>query len=90
MSFLGFNLILLTGGFSVFIHGSWNTETFFGAYFNIPLILVLYFGYKFAKKTTIVGLGEMPIRYYIDIANQNPEPKEPPPKGWRKINILWT
>ncbi|KAF9073344.1 amino acid permease/ SLC12A domain-containing protein [Rhodocollybia butyracea] len=57
IALLGFSLILLTGGFRVFIHGSWDTETFFGSYFNIPLILILYFGYKFTKKTRIVGLG---------------------------------
>jgi yeast amino acid transporter len=90
LGLLGFSLLLLTGGFAVFIHGHWDTETFFSAYFNIPLTLTLYFGYKFTKKTRIVSLDEMPIRYYIDIANQNPEPKIIPPKGWKKINILWT
>ncbi|KIK53973.1 hypothetical protein GYMLUDRAFT_1024449 [Collybiopsis luxurians FD-317 M1] len=90
LGLLGFGLLLLTGGFAVFIHGHWDTETFFSAYFNIPLTLTLYFGYKFTKKTRIVSLDEMPIRYYIDIANQNPEPKIIPPKGWKKINILWT
>jgi amino acid transporter len=90
LGFLGFSLLLLTGGFSVFIHGNWDTETFFSSYFNIPLIFVLYFGFKFWKKTKIVTLDEMPIRYFLDIANQNPEPKEESPRGWRKINILWT
>ncbi|KIK69259.1 hypothetical protein GYMLUDRAFT_255802 [Collybiopsis luxurians FD-317 M1] len=87
---LGFGLILLTGGFAVFIHGRWETETFFSSYFNIPLIFTLYFGYKFTKKTKIVSLEDMPIRYYIDIANQNPEPPEPQQRGWKKLNILWS
>ncbi|KAJ3741231.1 amino acid permease/ SLC12A domain-containing protein [Lentinula detonsa] len=90
MALLGFGLILLTGGYAVFIHGKWNIETFFSHYFNIPLIFLLYFSYKFIKKTKIVSLDEMPIRYYIDIANQNPEPEEVPAKGWRKVNILWS
>jgi len=90
MGLLGFGLIFLTGGFVVFIHGDWETETFFSSYFNIPLILILYFGFKWIKKTKIVSLDEMPIRYYIDIANANPEPEEVPLKGWGKINLLWT
>ncbi|KAF9069940.1 amino acid permease/ SLC12A domain-containing protein [Rhodocollybia butyracea] len=89
-SLIGFGLVLLTGGYVVFIHGKWDTQTFFGHYFNIPLILILYFGYKFTKKTKIVTLDEMPIRYYLEIAKQNPEPTQEEPKGWRKINILWT
>ncbi|KAJ3984621.1 amino acid permease/ SLC12A domain-containing protein [Lentinula detonsa] len=90
MGLLGFGLILLTGGFSVFIHGDWDTETFFSSYFNIPLIFLLYFGYKVIKKSKIVSLDEMPIRHYIDIANENPEPEEIPAKGLQKLNILWT
>ncbi|KAJ3733107.1 putative amino acid permease [Lentinula guzmanii] len=35
-------------------------------------------------------LDEMPIRHYIDIANENPEPEEIPAKGLQKLNILWT
>ncbi|KAE9407564.1 hypothetical protein BT96DRAFT_971261 [Gymnopus androsaceus JB14] len=90
MGFLGFSLILLTGGFKVFIKGEWEVETFFSSYFNIPLIFILYFGYKFTKKTKMVTLEEMPIRHYIEIANQNPEPPEVPQKGWKKLNILWS
>jgi len=87
---LGFVLILLTGGFSVFIRGHWNTETFISAYFNIPLIFVLYFGYKVVKGTKIVSYDEMPIRYYMEIARQNPEPPEKPLKGWQRLSILWS
>ncbi|KAJ3873806.1 amino acid permease/ SLC12A domain-containing protein [Lentinula edodes] len=90
MALLGFGLILLTSGYAIFIHGKWDIETFFSHYFNIPLIFLLYFGYKFTKGTKIVSLDEMPIRYFIDIANQNPEPEEVPAKGWRRINILWS
>jgi len=48
---ISFSIILLTGGYAVFIKDHWDTETFFSSYFNIPLIFVLYFGYKFARKT---------------------------------------
>ncbi|KAF9064593.1 amino acid permease/ SLC12A domain-containing protein [Rhodocollybia butyracea] len=86
----GFGLILLTGGFAVFMRGHWDIEKFFGSYFNVPFILIIYFGYKITKKTKIVSLDDMPIRFYIDIANQNPETPEPQAKGWRRINILWS
>ncbi|KAI0477522.1 putative general amino acid permease [Xylariaceae sp. FL0804] len=84
-----FGVILLTGGYVTFIHGRWDTETFFSSYFNIPFLFVLYFGYKIVKKSKIVSLEEMPIQQYIDIAKANPEPPEPPKKGLRKLNFLW-
>lgn len=85
-----FTLILLTQGYSVFIHGMWDTETFVSAYFNIPLILVLYFGFKIAKRTKLVPLDSMPIRDFMKIAQDNPEPPEKPLKGWHKLEILWS
>ena len=87
---VSFLIILLTGGYVVFIHGHWDTETFFSAYFNIPLIFTLFFGYKFLAKTKMVSLDEMPIQKYIDIARENPEPPAKPVKGWRRVNILWS
>ncbi|KAL1744916.1 amino acid permease/ SLC12A domain-containing protein [Schizophyllum fasciatum] len=87
---ISFAIILLTQGYSVFIHGLWDTETFFSAYFNIPLILVLYFGYKVIKRTKIVPLDRLPIRDFIRIAQANPEPPEKPLKGWHKLEILWS
>ncbi|KAG6298617.1 hypothetical protein E4U45_004965 [Claviceps purpurea] len=82
-------ILLLTGGFHVFIDGQWNWQTFVTAYFNVPLILVLYFGYKSWQGTRMVSLEDMPIRGFIDMANDNPEAVEPNAKGWRKLNIFW-
>lgn len=87
---ISFGVILLTGGYTTFMHGHWNTETFISAYINIPIILCLYFGYKLSKRTKIVALKDIPIRPFIDIANANPEPPEEPKVGWRKLNILWS
>ncbi|KAL1703471.1 amino acid permease/ SLC12A domain-containing protein [Schizophyllum commune] len=87
---VAFSIIILTQGYSVFIHGLWDTEKFFSAYFNIPLILVLYFGFKIIKRTKMVPLDEMPIRDFIRIAQENPEPPEKPLKGWHKLEILWS
>ena len=87
---ISFAILLLTGGFYVFIDGQWEAQTFVASYFNIPLILVLYFGYKFIRKTKIVPLQNIPIRPFLDIAAANPEPPIAPPKGWKKLNILWS
>ncbi|CAK3925356.1 proline-specific permease [Lecanosticta acicola] len=87
---VAFALLLLTGGYTTFIHGHWSTETFVSSYINIPIILTLYFGYKLIRKTRIVPLMEVPIMKYLDIYDQNPEPPLPPVIGWRRFNILWS
>lgn len=84
-----FIILLLTGGYTTFLRGHWSTETFVSSYIDIPLFFILYFGYKLTQKTKIIGLREMDIRKFIDIANENPEPEVVPPKGWRRFNILW-
>jgi yeast amino acid transporter len=85
-----FVLLLLTGGYSTFIHGQWSDETFVSSYINIPIILFLYFGYKFWHKSKIVPLDEMPIRQFIDIYRRDPEPAPKEKRGLHKLNILWS
>ncbi|CAI7594918.1 unnamed protein product [Penicillium bialowiezense] len=89
LALVGFSIILITGGFYVFIDGNWSPETFVSSYFNIPLIFILYFGYKFWKKTRLVPLDEIPIRGFLQLANESPETIPPQTTGWRKLNILW-
>jgi hypothetical protein len=69
---------------------SWDNETFVSSYINIPIFIILYFGYKFIKKTKIIPLSEIPIRHFIAIANANPEAPAKPVVGWRRFNILWS
>ncbi|KAK5109350.1 hypothetical protein LTR62_007119 [Meristemomyces frigidus] len=90
VSSISFIILLLTGGYTTFIHGHWDNETFVSSYINIPIIFILYFGYKFIKKTKIVPLAEAPIMHFIEIADANPEPPAPPKTGWRRLNILWS
>jgi amino acid transporter len=90
LSLSSFTVLLLTGGYSVFIKGHWSDETFISSYINIPIFAILYFSYKFWKKTKIIPLSEIPIRHFIDIANANPEPPAKPVVGWRRFNILWS
>ncbi|KAF1345759.1 amino acid permease/ SLC12A domain-containing protein [Delphinella strobiligena] len=84
-----FVVLLFTGGYATFIHGHWSNETFVSSYLNIPLILIFYFGYKFWKKTKIIPLHEIPIRGFIEVWHQNPEPEPKPKKGLAKLNVLW-
>ncbi|KZT60255.1 hypothetical protein CALCODRAFT_429636 [Calocera cornea HHB12733] len=89
-SAIAFSVILITGGFPVFTTGNWNSQKFVGSYFNIPLIFILYFGYKFTRRTKIVPLMEMPIRDFIQVAEDNPERPDPPVKGWARLGFLWS
>jgi amino acid transporter len=85
-------LVLFTGGFSTFIHGHWNTETFLSAYINIPIFLVLYFGYKWWKKTRIIALVKIPIVGLIQFSlSQETSDYEPQRKRkFEKVNFLWS
>ncbi|KAI0155573.1 amino acid transporter-like protein [Pestalotiopsis sp. NC0098] len=88
-SLVMFILLLLTSGYTTFLKGHWDTEVFVSSYINIPIILVLYFGYKLVKKTSVIPLKEIPVRTFITIANENPEPPPAPKRGLQKFNILW-
>ncbi|KAF4628218.1 hypothetical protein G7Y89_g9930 [Cudoniella acicularis] len=82
-------LFLLTGGFSVFVNGNWDTATFISSYLDIPLVIVAYSGWKIFKRTKIIPLDEIPIRDALDEIVRAPEEKIPPSRGWRRLNIFW-
>lgn len=84
-----FILLFFTGGFATFIHGDWSTQTFVSTYLNLPLILVVYFGYKLWMKSKIIALKDIPIRPFIDSYGRNPEPEPAPKHGWKRVNFLW-
>ncbi|KAL6358354.1 hypothetical protein LRP88_08539 [Fusarium phalaenopsidis] len=83
-----FILVLTTSGWQNFFHGHWNTKSFMSSYFNIPFVLILYFGFRFYNKTKII-LDEIPIRALLDIANADPPPPLKPKKEIRKLDFLW-
>ncbi len=89
LALVSFIVLLLTGGFYVFIDGHWSPQSFVSAYFNVPLILVLYFGYKLTRGTKLVPLAEMPIRDFLEVARREPQDLSPQPRGWRRLNVLW-
>ena len=90
VSLVLFVVLLFTGGYATFIHGQRNSETFISSYLNIPIILIVYFGYKFWHKSKIIPLEDLPIRHFIQIWRNNPEPEPTPKKGLHKLNILWS
>jgi amino acid transporter len=85
-----FTLLLFTGGYSTFMRGHWDTETFISSYLNIPIILVLYFGYKLWGRTAIIPLEDIPIRPFIQVYRDEPEPEPKRRTWWRRLNILWS
>ncbi|KAJ5679444.1 amino acid permease [Penicillium macrosclerotiorum] len=83
-------IILITGGYTTFIHGHWSTETFISAYLDIGIFAALYFGYKIWYRTKIVSLEESPVARFVEIAENDPDPPELPRSRWSKLNILWS
>ncbi|KAH8703642.1 putative amino acid permease [Talaromyces proteolyticus] len=82
-------IILLTGGFTVFTEGNWNPSSFVSSYLDIPLVLVVYGGYKLIRNTNFVSLEEIPIRQAIEAARNDPDNVPIKVTGWERFNILW-
>lgn len=70
---------------------SWKTETFISTYINIPIFFILYFGYKFVRRSKIIPLNEIPIRHFLELAQDEEEEADPEYKGrWRWLMLLWS
>ncbi|GAA5976310.1 hypothetical protein JCM5350_001416 [Sporobolomyces pararoseus] len=52
-------LVVLLNSYYVFLDGQWDAEIFVTAYISLPWIFVMYFAYKWWKKTTWVSLDAM-------------------------------
>lgn len=89
LSLTFFSILLLTGGYSTFMVGHWDTHTFISSYINIPIVLILYAGYKFTKTSTIIPLAEIPIQPFIDIYNAETDVEVKRRRGLHKLNFLW-
>ncbi|KLU86912.1 dicarboxylic amino acid permease [Magnaporthiopsis poae ATCC 64411] len=83
-------IILLTGGYEVFVDGRWEARSFVSHYLDIPLVLCGYLAWKYTKKTTITSLADIPLEEAFQHVEQNPEPVEKVAKGWiLAISWLW-
>ena len=69
-------LFLLINGFDVFF--DFNASDFLVAYLNIPIFFILYFGYKFVKKTKIWKPLEMDFVTGIPTMEETELPEDPP------------
>ncbi|KAJ5217305.1 amino acid permease [Penicillium chermesinum] len=90
MTLIALLIILLTNGYTTFIHGHWSTETFISAYLDIGIFAALYFGYKIWYRTKIVSLDESPVARYVEIAENDPDPPEEPKSKWTFLTLLWS
>ncbi|KKF92400.1 Dicarboxylic amino acid permease [Ceratocystis platani] len=83
-------VILWTSGFAVFTKGNWNTSNFVSSYLVIPILFVLYFGWKFWNKTSIVDLKTVPLQRILEHIAETPEEPDIPKSGpIRLISWLW-
>ncbi|PAV20026.1 general amino acid permease 1 [Pyrrhoderma noxium] len=69
-------LFILINGFDVFF--DFNASDFLVAYLNIPIFFILYFGYKFVKKTKIWKPLEMDFVTGIPTMEETELPEDPP------------
>lgn len=81
-------ILLLTGGFTVFIKGHWNFGNFFSAYFSIPMIVICYIAGKIYLRSSIHDPKEVDLESLFEDVRNNPE-NVPKPKGWQRVNFLW-
>ncbi|KAL1592349.1 hypothetical protein SLS60_011427 [Paraconiothyrium brasiliense] len=83
-------IILWTGGFSVFTKGGWDSASFVSSYLDIPLVLAAFLLWKFIKGTKFVNLADIPIREALEEVASHPEPLEQNKTGWKRVaGFIW-
>lgn len=83
-------IILLTGGFTVFTKGNWDSATFVSSYLDIPLVLTAFLFWKFYKRTKFVSLQSVPIAEALEQVSQYEEVPETKSSKWLVwISWLW-
>jgi amino acid transporter len=87
-------LLLLTNGFSVFIHDNWSTAGFITSYIDIPLVAAAYVLWKIIKKTKWVALKDIPIEEVllgieIEESRGDGMTEERKRGWWRWISWIW-
>ncbi|KAI8692480.1 AA-permease domain-containing protein [Fusarium sp. Ph1] len=54
-------IVAIFNGFDAFFPGRFSAKTFIPPYINIPIFIILIFGFKYVKKTKFVKYSEMDI-----------------------------
>ncbi|KAJ5904431.1 hypothetical protein N7504_006814 [Penicillium tannophilum] len=75
-------IVIIFGGFGSFIH-SFNVSTFITTYFPVPLFAVLFFGYKFSKKSKMIDYVDMD---FFSGSSIEVTSSEEPKSAWQKIS----
>ncbi|KAH3687425.1 hypothetical protein WICPIJ_001602 [Wickerhamomyces pijperi] len=83
-------VILLTSGFSNFVHHKFAIASFFSAYFIFPLTGGLYVFWKFYKKTKWWDPKEIDLATLFRDVEENPEPEWEKKTGWDWLSMLWS
>lgn len=84
--------MIFVGGYEVFLPGKWNITTFLFSYSMVGVFPVIFFGWKFAKKTKWLEPHEVVLRTHevdeIEEYTQNfVEPKRGP--GEKALNMIF-
>ncbi|KAF2716173.1 proline-specific permease [Polychaeton citri CBS 116435] len=89
-----FCLLYLTAGYKTFMHGRWSSETFVSSYLNLPIVITLYFIYKYVCKTKVIPLRDIPIRDYFVLESDEgdlEDVEKQHSQSWKgKLNVLWS
>lgn len=59
-------VMAFVGGYTVFLPGNWDVPTFLFSYFMIGLFPVLFFGWKFIKKTKLRKPHEVDLKGEVE------------------------
>ena len=90
IAMVAFVILYITGGYKTFMHNRWSTETFVSSYINGPIVIALYFGYKYVRKTELVPLARIPIRPFLTLVDLD-DVQVDERKSWKeKLDVLWS
>jgi len=84
------SIVAFFNGFDCFFPGNFSAKTFVPPYIDIPIVMCLFFGYKFIKKTKFVRVHEMDLwTDKAEIDAQEPYWPVVEPKNWLQRIWFW-
>ena len=82
--------IAFFNGFDAFFPGRFSAKTFIPPYIDIPIVLALFFGYKFVKKTKLVKVQDMDLwSGKAEIDRLEPHWVVPTPRNFLERIWMW-
>lgn len=90
ISFFASLVLLLTGGYTNFVHHRFLISGLFSSYFIIPLFIGLFLFWKFFKGTRYLRPHEVDLETLFKDVEENPEPPLEKVRGWRILTLLWS